>query len=179
MSTDSATPKTRNSNTRNIWIIALLISIAVNGLLAGLLLSKQIKPGPPGLDMSPTRGSMQSENHPQHLVRTLSPERRKQVMTTALKNLKAEGGEHPRKLFKQLRQAKIKTMRLLRAEELDTTAIEQSLADIRTLNQKLAVSGDALMIEVLAQLTPEERKAAEQALKNSKHRRRRGQRQRQ
>jgi uncharacterized membrane protein len=128
--------------------------------------------------MLPTRGSMQSAAHPRHLVRTLSPERRKQVMTIALKNLKAEGGEHPRKLFKQLRQAKTKTMRLLQADELDTKAIEQSLADIRSLNQKLAVSGDALMIEVLAQLTPEERKAAEQTLKNHKHRRRRNQKRR-
>lgn len=166
MSDDNAIPKTRNS-----WIIALLISVAVNGLLAGLLISKQVEPASPSAQsLPPIQGSMRAQSNPRHLVRTLSPERRKQVMTTAMRNLKAEGGTHPRKLFKQLRQAKVRTMRLLRADELDTKAIEQSLADIRALNQKLAVSGDALMIEVLAQLTPAERKTAAEALKNRKNR---------
>ncbi|MCF6219755.1 MAG: periplasmic heavy metal sensor [Robiginitomaculum sp.] len=157
----------------NKWIIALLISIAVNGLLAGLLLSKQVKPAGPGSDWSRSQHAVQIRpNGPRHLVRNLPPERRKQVMMTAMKNLESQGNEHPRKLFKRLRQAKHKTMRLLRAEELDTKAIEQSLAEIRTLNQKLAVSGDALMIEVLAQLTSAERKAAEAALRQRKVQRR-------
>jgi len=175
MSTDTTITKPRNS-----WIIALLISIAINGLLAGLLLSKQVKPIPEGVDVSPTRGSMEiAPNNPRHLVRTLEPARRKQVMTTAMKNLKGQGNENPRQLFRQLRQAKMKTMRLLRTDELDIKAIEQSLAEIRTLNQKLAVSGDALMIEVLTQLTPAERKAAEEAIKTRENRkRRRGQQRR-
>lgn len=179
MSTDTTPTRTRNS-----WIIALLVSIAVNGLLIGLLLSKQTKPSRDGTNMPSFQGSMQiapkmAPSDPRYLVRILEPARRKQVMKTAMKNLKLQGTEHPRHLFKKLRQAKFNTMRLLRADELDIKAVELSLAEIRTLNQKLAISGDALMIEVLQQLTPAERKAAERALKNrEKNRRRRIQRRR-
>lgn len=174
MSTD-----TKIAKPKNIWIIALLVSIAINGLLVGLLLSKQVNPGGDDPGALPTPNSVQiAPNNPRHLVRILEPDRRRQVMTQAMKNLRQQGGENPRQLFRQLRRAKMKTMRLLRADELDTQAIEQSLAEIRTLNQKLAVSGDALMLEVLTQLTPEERKAAEQAIKKRENRRRRRDQQR-
>ena len=166
-----------NTNTRNSWTIALLVSLAVNGLLIGLLISKQVEPKIGKPELQPTQNRAQvMPNNPRHLVRTLSPERRKQVMTTAMKNLETQGAEHPRRLFKGLRQAKLKTMRLMNAEELDTAAIEQSLAEIREINQKLAVSGDALMIEVLAQLSPEERKQAREALRKRKTRHRKPER---
>ena len=170
MSADAVT----NVKTKNTWIIALLVSMAVNGLLVGLLLSKQIQPDIVRPELPPAQNAQRIvPNNPRHLVRTLSPKRRKQVMTTAMKNLDVKGEGHPRPMFKLLQQAKMKTMSLLGADELDTAAIEQSLADIRALNQKLAVSGDALMLEVLAQLTPEERKTAREALqkrKNMRHR---------
>jgi uncharacterized membrane protein len=171
MSVDTEKPKTKNTQIKNTWIIALLVSIAVNGLLGGILLSKQAQHGSTDLRKSTMQSSpggleQTSSNDPKHLVRALSPERRKMVMVTAMKNLTESGKEHPRRLFKRLRQAKHKTMQLLRADELDTAAIEQSLADIRDLNKKLAVSGDALMIEILAQLTPEERRAAREAVRN-------------
>jgi len=170
MSTDIEKPKTNNT-----WIIALLVSIALNGVLVGLLLSKQVKPNIGTPKVLPVQNTMRvMPNNPRHIVRTLSPERRKQVMATALKSLKSQDAGHTRRVFKQLRQAKLKTMDLMSADVLDTVAIEQSLADIRELNQKLAVSGDALMIEILAQLTPEERKTAREALRDrtSKKRRR-------
>jgi len=172
-------PRARNPRARNTWIIALLISIAVNGLLAGLLLSKQAQqdptsPNKPVMQGSPRVLMQTPDADPKHLVHALSPERRKMVMITAMENLTESGKEHPRRLFKQLRQAKHKTMQLLRADDLDTVAIKQSMADVRALNQKLAISGDALMIEILSQLTPEERKAAREALRDrtSKKRRR-------
>jgi len=175
MSIDNATPKSRRANIKNYWVIALLISVAINGLLGGVLLSKHNHQ-----TERPNISSRQDvfkavPNNPRHFLRSLSPERRKQVMTTAIQNLQADGRARPRKLFKKLRQEKRKTMRLLRAEEIDIKAVEQSLANIRALNQKLAISGDALMIEVLAQLTTEERKAAGQALLNRKSKRRQAQ----
>ena len=105
---------------------------------------------------------------PRRIVRTLPQARRKQVMMSAMKKLKLQKSEHPRQIFKQLRKARIEMMRLLRADEIDTVAIEQSLSEIRILNQKLAVSGDALMLEVLAQLTPEERKTALAAMRDKR-----------
>lgn len=166
--------KLTNPKTRDTWIIALLVSIALNGLLVGLLLSKQVNHRPSDNNVTPPPNSVQTmPNNPRHLVRSLSPERHKQVMSSAMRNLKLQGEDQPRKLFKRLRQAKLKTMRLLRADELDMVAVEKSLADIRDINQKLAVSGDALMVEVLGQLTTEERKAAQAAMKQRKNKRQR------
>ncbi len=175
--TEKSKAKTQNTRTRNTWIIALLVSMAVNGLLIGLLLSKHVKPDIAKSTYPPAHNTRQvMPNNPRHLVRTLSPERRKQVMTTAMKNLETQNAEHPRKLFKSLRQAKLKTMRLMNADALDTAAVEQSLVEIREINQKLAVSGDALMVEVLAQLSPEERKTAREALRKRKIRHRKPER---
>ena len=174
MSTD-----TTNAASRNSWIIALLVSMALNGLLIGLLLSKQVQPKTGNPAIPPTRTTMQAmPNNPRHLVRTLSPERRKQVMATAMKSLKSEGKERPRRLFKQLRHAKLKTMGLMSADDMDAEAIEKSLADIREINQKLAISGDALMVEVLGQLTLEERQQAREALRKRKMRHRKPERRR-
>ncbi len=164
--------KPESLKTRNSWIIALFISIALNGLLVGLLISKQANQSPLGYTVPQAQNALQiTPNNPRHLVRSLSPKRHKQVMTTALKNLKLEGGNRPHKLFKQLRQAKLETMRLLRADEPDMVAIETSLAKSRAIKQKIAVSGDALMIEVLVQMTPEERAAAQKAMQERKFKR--------
>jgi len=163
MSTEPATHKIKNT-----WI-ALLVSIVVNGLLLGLLWSNHVKHRSYRANLPQPQNTMKAlPNNPRHLVRSLSPERHKQVMTTAMENLKLKGESRPRKLFKQLRQAKLKTINLLGAEELDMAAIEKSLTDIRTINQKLAISGDAIMIEVLGQLTPEERKAASKTIQKRK-----------
>lgn len=159
----------KKNNDKDKWVIALLMSIAVNGVLAGLLISKGLHPNMG----EPDSAHVQSPLHampadPRRIVRTLPQARRKQVMMSAMKKLKLQKSEHPRQIFKQLRKARIEMMRLLRADEIDTVAIEQSLSEIRILNQKLAVSGDALMLEVLAQLTPEERKTALAAMRDKR-----------
>lgn len=163
----------KDTNKKDKWVIALLVSIAINGVMAGLLISKGMHPNmrePDGTQVQRPQQTVPAD--PRRMVRSLPQARRKQVMMSAMKKIRLERSERPRQIFKQLRKARADMMDLLRAEEIDVVAIEKSLAEIRALNQKLAVSGDALMLEVLAQLTPEERKTALAAMKERGHDRR-------
>ncbi len=162
------TQTTKARKTRD-WIIPLLLSIAINGFLAGWVISQKNHKTPEMHEIvMPSAPSQAFTSEPRRLVFNLPPARRRQVMTTAFKKLKLQQGQHPRQIFKQLRRAKTDMRVLLRANTLDMDAIEKSLAEIRALNQQLAVSGDALMLEVLAQLTPEERKKALVAMHDKK-----------
>ncbi len=156
---------------RNIWLIAVLLSIGLNGLLLGLLLSGVFKPdiivteNPPITNsLTPSRQALSED--PRKFMRALPIERRKQVMVSAFKNLNYKAGERPGQLFRQLRRAERRSVKLLKAENFDLKAIEKSLAETREIKHKLAISGDAMIIEVLNQLTEDERKDAVQAMKN-------------
>ena len=161
-----STPKTRN-----IWLIILMISIALNGLLGGMLLALRTPPpqaptdSPPAFSRKTGAGKkMGAALHPRRLLRALPNERRQQVMTAALKNLAAQDKAQPRQLFKRLRRQKREIRKILRTQPLDMDALVAAQAQMRTLNQELAVSGDALMVEILRQLTPEERALAFKAM---------------
>ncbi len=156
---------------RNIWVIALLVSVGINGLLFGLLLSKQAKPILPTVEAHPATKNMAHNGQalsedPRKFMQTLPVERRKQVMIAAYKNLDYKAGERPRQLFRQLRRAQKRTVILLKAENFDLGAIEKSLGETRKIKHKLAISGDAMIMEVLNQLSAQERKDAVQAMKN-------------
>ena len=143
------------------WVWVLLVSVAINGLLAGLLMAKSLTPKPHKPDPIQTQFARTSgHNNPRRLVKDLPAERRRQVLHRALKNLEQTKGRRPARLFKQRRAAKIRIEKLLRGEKFDLHALEKSLQDIRSINQELAVFGDQMMVEVLRQLTPEEREVA-------------------
>jgi len=173
--------KTAKTPIRNAWMIVLLVSIGANGLLFGLLLSKQAKPNLPTVETQITKtGGRVLPTEPGKFIRALPPERRKQVMIAAYKNLDYKAGDRPRQLFRKLRRAQKQTVKLIKAEDFDLKAIEKSLAETRTLKHKLSISGDAMIIEVLNQLSPQERKDAVQAMRNRHEmRRKRHQRRRQ
>ncbi len=159
----------------NIWRIVLPVSLVINGLMFGLLLSGALKPETriiqtPQAIHGPTNTRPQTRKtlseDPRKFLRALPIERRKQVMIAAYKNLDYQTGERPGQLFRQLRRAERRSLKLLKAEDFDLKAIEQSLAKTREIKHKLAISGDAMIIEVLSQLSEQERKDAVQALKN-------------
>jgi len=182
---------TQNSNspTRKIWSIALPVSLVMNGLMFGLLLSGVLKPETVVIQAPQTINDTiknQPQNRPQNrpqssktlpedprrFMRALPVERRKQVMVAAYKSLNYKAGERPRQLLRQLRRAERHSIKLLKAEDFDLKAIEKSLAETREIKHKLAISGDAMIIEVLNQLTPKEREDALLAMQNQRHMRR-------
>ncbi|MBL4853916.1 MAG: periplasmic heavy metal sensor [Robiginitomaculum sp.] len=177
MSTRNAKPPIRNT-----WMIALLVSIGVNGLLFGLLLSKQAKPDAPTIEAPNVANSTRVlSTEPRRFIRALPPERRKQVLTAAYNNVDLRDGDRPRQLFRKLRRTQKQTRKLIKADDFDLKAIEKSLGETRELKHKLAISGDAMIIEVLNQLSAQERKDAIQTmrtrheLRRQRHQRRRRQ----
>jgi len=141
--------------------------------LFGLLLSKQTGPNASIIKPSYTANSERAlSTEPRKFVRALPPERRRQVLTAAYNNVNLKDGERPHQLFRKLRQAQRQTVKLIKAEDFDLKAIEKSLAKTRELKHKLAISGDAMIIEVLSQLSTQERKDSVQAMRNRRKMRR-------
>ncbi|PHS35100.1 MAG: hypothetical protein COA91_13670 [Robiginitomaculum sp.] len=178
---------TQNSNStpRKIWLLALPVSLVMNGLMFGLLLSGVLKPETVVIQAPQTindtiknqlqnrpQSSKTLPEYPRRFMRALPVERRKQVMVAAYKSLNYKAGERPRQLLRQLRRAERHSIKLLKSEDFDLKAIEKSLAETREIKHKLAISGDAMIIEVLNQLTPKEREDALLAMQNQRHMRR-------
>ena len=77
--------------TRNWLALAFILSIAINGLLAGLVLSKVMthKTQPRPVSMQQTPGgnpALSAAQNPRRLARQRSAERRKNVLETAVRN---------------------------------------------------------------------------------------------
>ena len=152
------------SNGVSLGMVVLIASIALNGLMAGFIIAKTNAPNPTVVErpQNPPKGG-QNVGDARRIVGHLAPERRREILDTALKNLDISADERPRVLFQQRRLARRKSIEIATAEPLDSQAIAQALKDVREINEKLAVQGDALILEVLQLMTPEERKQAAQS----------------
>lgn len=174
MSTDTLkTPK---------WLYLLIGSVALNGLLAGMLISSSLHPTPeivsaepsvaaqPHLDTPTRERPMQrglrrtAYDNPKGLIAHLEPKRRREVMSSAMKHVKKQDLQGPRDLLLQMRTSHEQTFALLQSDTLDEAALTAHLKQNRVLKEKLAVQGDALVVEILKQLTLEERKGAIKSL---------------
>ena len=153
MSENNATPKS------TAWIMALLISVALNGLLIGLLMSGQMGQKTYMAEQAPNRRApmMAAYDHPQKLLKHLSKKRRKEIMANAMLKTRESTNSHPRELMREMRKARKRTIALLREVELDETAFQEQLEETRQLKDKLGRQGDALVLEIFKQLTPIER----------------------
>ena len=161
-----------NTN-RNNWVFALIASIAVNGLLGGLLLAKGMGPKQDGQHTPPPvkiAAVNTGPNNPRRILRSLPPARRKQVLRAAMKQIKYTGGEHPRALMQKLRNARQSTLQAATANPLDEAALKLAQEEVRKLQQDLAVQSDALIVEVLKQLSPDEKQKALESLKAERRR---------
>ena len=148
----------------NPWIIVLLVSVAVNGLLGGLLFSKHIGPKPSALHMNTPRFSpipppalVSVGDNPRQLLRHLEPTRRKEVLSRAMKQLRSGTPKQSHDLLFRLRKSRKHTIALLRADTLNAEALHTELAKNRDLKDTLGRQGDMLILEIFKQLTPEER----------------------
>ena len=161
------------STNRNNWVFALIASVAINGLLGGLLLAKGIGPKAGGQHATPPvqiAAVNTGPHNPRRLLRSLPPARRKQVLRAAMKQIKYAGGERPRALMQKLRTARQSTLQIAMAEPLDEAALKLVQAQVRELQQDLAIQSDALIVEVLKQLNPDEKQKALESLKTKRRR---------
>ncbi|PHR59740.1 MAG: hypothetical protein COA43_08585 [Robiginitomaculum sp.] len=171
--------------------IALMASIGLNGLLGGFVIANTAGPKTPDLHMdmphkfrtSPNHQSSgktknkhvmrlrMAYDHPQALLAHLPPRRRREIMKVAMKNVSAQTTDKPHELLMQLRKSHKKTIIFLKKDTLDQEALTTILAQNRILKEKLARQGDTLIIEILKQLTPEERQGAAMSLNTAKRKR--------
>jgi|GEM_PF-3809689 len=149
-----------------IWM--LMISVALNGLLLGLLIASNPARKHAFPDSAPPLSIRTETVDPRRFLRTLPPQRRKEILTKAFQSLDLPADEQPRRLFARLRQAKRKAHHLLQAKTLDKQKLEAVLTEIRQTNAKLAKTGDALMLAMLDQITPEERAKALKSLRRNR-----------
>jgi len=161
-----------NSSSNTPWVYAVIALVALVGLLAGLLISKSTAPEPVSVTSTQTaptdNGPTQAEpgkapdarDDARRIVRRLSPERRPEVLEKAIANTQGSDRERPRALLEKRKQARLKVLELSQAETLDTDALRAALDEVQKFNGELAAHGNDLAIEVLNQMTFEERKAA-------------------
>jgi uncharacterized membrane protein len=152
-----------NSNGVSLGMVVLIASIALNGLLAGYLIAKPAQINQPKFEgpQNPGGGG-QDVGDARRIVGQLPPERRREILDTALKNLNVSADERPRALFQKRQLARRVAVELAMSDPLDRDALTRALKDVREINSRLAVQGDALILEVLHLMTPEERKQAAQ-----------------
>lgn len=161
-----------NTKSTSPWIFALIFSVAINGLLAGIVLSKKTAPihsmDMTSAQMPAMRHGKKVFDNPRALIARLPEARREIVLKSAAKHLRATSGENPKKLFKTLHQSRKETRRLIRAETLDSDALTASLAKTRHIKDKLAARRNALVLEIFKQMTPQERQSVMQKKHKSK-----------
>lgn len=155
MSENSATPKS------TAWIMSLLISVALNGLLIGLLMSGKMAQKTYIAEQAPNRRApmMAAYDNPRKLLRHLSKARRKEIMANAMLNTRENTNIPTRELMQQMRKTRKRTIALLKEPDLDELAFQEQLEETRQLKDKLGRQGDALVLEIFKQLTPVERES--------------------
>lgn len=151
------------------WVYIVIASVAINGLLVGLLLSKNIGSGPiPGTRAHHKMAADGFPDDSRRMVRHLSQERRREIMRAAYENLDIDKKHRPRELFAERRKARERSLKIAGTDPLDIEALRKSLEDVRSLNEKLATQGDLLIVEVLQLMTPQERESAMKAVMRKK-----------
>ncbi|MEL7043462.1 MAG: periplasmic heavy metal sensor [Pseudomonadota bacterium] len=131
----------------NALLLALLLSVAVNLLVAGIVLGKmgfeRGHPEPPPVAWA---------------ARELSPETRRLVRRRMVEQLEAV-----RPLRRELRSAHSRVRRAVSAEDYDPKALKDALAELRRVTNRYQELLHNNLAEIAAGLPPEERSALARA----------------
>ena len=111
-------------------LVALIVSVCINLLLAGVMVGGRW-------------------HHPQPWWRDV-PEEVRPILKQAFDSHKAEFDARR----DAVRQARQKVAELLKADPIDQAALDQALADLSQKSQSIQVLGNMMMVEVAKQLTP-------------------------
>lgn len=142
---------------RRFWIALLVISLGVNGVLAGILAQRTLTPA---ASVQETGRYMPGSGgfNPRAFIAAL-PEDRQDSARTELR----EGLRELRPLFGELMARRREMNALLRAEDFDETAMLAAMADIRAVRGRLDAGGEAVILAIVADLDADARAAALEA----------------
>lgn len=142
---------------RRFWIVLLVVSLGVNGVLAGILAQRALTPAAPVQETGrymPGSGGF----NPRAFIAAL-PEDRQEAARVQLR----EGLRGMRPLFGEMMASRREMNRLLRAEEFDEAAMLAAMAQMRATRARLDASGEAIILDIVADLDPDTRRAALEA----------------
>ena len=112
-------------------LVALIVSVCVNLLLAGLMIGgRWHSPGPWWKDV---------------------PAQAQPIMKQVFDSHKAEFDAHR----DAVRAARQKVANILKADPIDQAALDQAMAELSQQSQSIRQLGNAMMVEVAKQLSPE------------------------
>ena len=170
---------TAKNNPISMGMIVLLVSVALNGLLAGVILAKKTNPVPgPEQVGAPRAVSISTPADPRRVLRQLSPERRRAVLKSAMQAVPRKDRQQFRELRTALGKAEQAVFEAASAEDYDPDALRTALQDLSAARAKLGQASDLLLANIWTQLTPAERKTALDAMATRKQRQRKMRRQR-
>ncbi len=157
------------SLSRNTLITFLLISLALNLLIAGALGGAAVagwRHGQPGFTgPAPVRKVEDFRFSPQRFIHALPPKERRQ----AVRAMRKAAAEH-RKLFRKIVHTRIELARLLSAENWDDAAIDKAFAQLRALDAEQQQFAQKLMLDILRKLDPQTRQKVVRAASMHRHR---------
>jgi len=136
-----------------IFGITLLISLAVNLFLGGILMGWYLHGGNDSAHPFPPKW-----DHPPAILQAL-PEAADRIEPILQRNAPQI---HPK--IKQLQQIKREVRHQIAAETLDTIALENAFAQMRQAELETKTAIHRVFVEVINSLTPEERQRLEQRL---------------
>jgi uncharacterized membrane protein len=136
----------------NLWIVLLLVSVLVNGVLIGAGARTWLAPEPVISDnANPVRSGFQLRR----FVEALPPEAR----ARAREDARASRGEL-RGLLREAMIARRAAAEAVRAEPFDAQAVAEALERSREARAALERATEARILEIADELEPEERQAA-------------------
>ena len=142
------------------WL--LLLSLALNVALVATLIIAAVERHRPDHGGHGGRFSLPS---PRMLLSALPEDRR-----ALINELYAEHRQHVRTAMRERRQARREVRQLMLASEFDRERIDQAFAELRARDEKAAEAVQSMLIEVLSELTPEERVKVAELVPQRRHR---------
>jgi uncharacterized membrane protein len=152
------------------WIIALLVSVLVNGLLAGFVWhrtsggpdwnpARMERPhGPPGRPPGGEGGPPPGGFNARGFIDTLPPAQRREAMRRF-----REEAPVVRELTRQAAQARLDAQETLIADPYDPEAAAAALTEMRERQNAIQAHIEGMVVELIADLDPETRQAALEA----------------
>ncbi|MCW5725203.1 MAG: periplasmic heavy metal sensor [Maricaulaceae bacterium] len=148
------------------WIAALVISVLANGVLLGFVLhrglSQQTVEPPPQEMRTIIRGGFSM----MHFMRSLPEEARERArerMRAEWPRLRALGGE--------IREAQAGAEAALRAEPFEPDTARAAMTELRQAREAMETAVEALVLDMIAELPPEQRARALEQGRHGPHRR--------
>ena len=154
-------------------VYLLLVSVALNGILAGVIISKKAAPAPATQGQQihmPRSQALTMSADPRRILRHLSPERRRIVLKKAMQAVPKAEKRQFRRLRASLHKAEQAVFSAANTDEFNAATLRQALAVLGSVRTDLGKASDALMINIWAELTPQERKTSLSALQTRQKR---------